>query len=201
MPLGGCLCALQPGVPLLTRSKLHPCLQLLSIAHLPNLDVGQHPKQKFSSQKKPCFVPWALTMNSRLKTFKDLTPCRFICKCWTIEPERFRLIQLHKMLRLNTRRKQPFSNAPAESCAGFDYLCPLKQRRNHRLRPPLSMGRPIATALFECEVNSLVARRMVKKPQMQWSKRGADRLLRVRAAVLNNDLRECLAYKPPRKSH
>ena len=34
-------------------------------------------------------------------------------------------------------------------------------------------GRRIATALAESAVNSLVARRMVKKQQMQWSKRGA----------------------------
>ena len=33
-------------------------------------------------------------------------------------------------------------------------------------------GRPIATALAESAVNSLVARRMVKEQQMQWSKRG-----------------------------
>jgi hypothetical protein len=62
-------------------------------------------------------------------------------------------------------------------------------------------GRRIATALAESAVNSLVARRMVKKQQMQWSKRGAHLLLQVRAAVLNGDLRERLAYKPPRQSY
>ena len=50
-------------------------------------------------------------------------------------------------------------------------------------------------------VNSLVARRMVKKQQMQWSKRGAHLLLQVRAAVLNGDLRERLIYKPPKQAH
>jgi hypothetical protein len=62
-------------------------------------------------------------------------------------------------------------------------------------------GRRIATALAESAVNSLVARRMVKKQQMQWSKRGAHLLLQVRAAVLNDDLRERLAYKPPKQAH
>jgi hypothetical protein len=38
-------------------------------------------------------------------------------------------------------------------------------------------GRRIATALAESAVNSLVARRMVKRQQMQWSKRGAHLLL------------------------
>ena len=59
----------------------------------------------------------------------------------------------------------------------------------------------IATALAESGVNSLVARRMVKKQQMQWSKRGAHLLLQVRAAVLNGDLRERLTYKPPKQAH
>jgi hypothetical protein len=62
-------------------------------------------------------------------------------------------------------------------------------------------GRRIATALAESGVNSLGARRMVKKQQMQWSKRGAHLLLQVRAAVLNGDLRERLAYKPPKQAH
>jgi hypothetical protein len=62
-------------------------------------------------------------------------------------------------------------------------------------------GRRIATALAESGVNSLVARRMVKKQQMQWSKRGAHLLLQVRAAVLNGDLRERLTYKPPKQAH
>jgi hypothetical protein len=62
-------------------------------------------------------------------------------------------------------------------------------------------GRRIATALAKSGVNSLVARRMVKKQQMQWSKRGAHLLLQGRAAVLNGDLRERLAYKPPKPPH
>ena len=66
---------------------------------------------------------------------------------------------------------------------------------------PEFQGRRIATALAESGVNSLVARRMVKKQQMQWSKRGAHLLLQVRAAVLNGDLRERLMYEPPKHAH
>jgi hypothetical protein len=62
-------------------------------------------------------------------------------------------------------------------------------------------GRRIATALAESGVNSLVARRMVKRQQMQWSKRGAHLLLQVRAAVFNGDLRERLTYKPPKQAN
>jgi transposase InsO family protein len=38
----------------------------------------------------------------RLKTLKGLTPYEFICKCWTNEPERFKLNPLHQMAGLNT---------------------------------------------------------------------------------------------------
>ena len=58
-------------------------------------------------------------------------------------------------------------------------------------------GRRIATALAESAVNSLTARRMVKKQQMRWSKRGARLMLQVRAAVMNGNLRERLSYEPP----
>jgi hypothetical protein len=37
-------------------------------------------------------------------------------------------------------------------------------------------------------LNEVVAKRMVKKPQMQWTHEGAHYLLPTRTAVLNNDL-------------
>ena len=38
----------------------------------------------------------------RLKTLKGLTPYEYICKCWTSQPERFKLNPLQKMPGLNT---------------------------------------------------------------------------------------------------
>src|SRR4051795_7028185 len=38
----------------------------------------------------------------RLKTLRGLTPYEFICKRWTLEPERFRLDPLHQMPGLNS---------------------------------------------------------------------------------------------------
>ena len=54
-------------------------------------------------------------------------------------------------------------------------------------------GRLIATALAESAVNSVAARRMVKKQQMRWSKHGAHLMPQVRAAVMNGNLREQLS--------
>ena len=49
-------------------------------------------------------------------------------------------------------------------------------------------GQPISTALVESSVNSLVNMRMNKRRQMRWSAAGADRLLRVRFALINGEL-------------
>src|SRR3954451_1917733 len=45
----------------------------------------------------------AYNFGRRLKTLKGLTPYEFICKRWTLEPERFRLDPLHQMPGLNIR--------------------------------------------------------------------------------------------------
>ena len=43
----------------------------------------------------------AYNFGRRLKTLKGLTPYEYICKRWTLEPERFRLDPLHQMPGLN----------------------------------------------------------------------------------------------------
>ena len=43
----------------------------------------------------------AYNFGRRLKTLKGLTPYEFICKRWTIEPERFRFNPIHQMPGLN----------------------------------------------------------------------------------------------------
>lgn len=46
----------------------------------------------------------------------------------------------------------------------------------------------ISSSFVESTVNQVVAKRMVKKQQMQWSKRGAHLLLQARTQVLNDEL-------------
>jgi len=46
-------------------------------------------------------------------------------------------------------------------------------------------GKPISTSSAEGTVNNLVNAGMNKRRQMRWSPRGAQRVLQVRAAVLN----------------
>ena len=44
----------------------------------------------------------AYNFGRRLKTLKGLTPYEFICKQWTLEPEKFTLNPIHQMPGLNT---------------------------------------------------------------------------------------------------
>ncbi len=49
-------------------------------------------------------------------------------------------------------------------------------------------GESITTAFVESTINEVVAKRMVKKQQMQWTHQGAHYLLQTRTAVLNGEL-------------
>lgn len=51
-------------------------------------------------------------------------------------------------------------------------------------------GEAISTGFVESTINEVVAKRMVKKQQMQWTYEGAHYLLQTRSAVLNNELHE-----------
>lgn len=53
-------------------------------------------------------------------------------------------------------------------------------------------GLRVATTLAESAVNSLVGKRMAKKQQMRWSRHGAHRLMQVRTAEINGELRDRL---------
>jgi transposase InsO family protein len=44
----------------------------------------------------------AYNFGRRLKTLKGLTPYEFVCKRWTIEPQRFKLDPIHQYPGLNT---------------------------------------------------------------------------------------------------
>lgn len=43
----------------------------------------------------------AYNFGRRLKTLNGLSPVEFVCKQWTIEPQRFRFNPLHQMSGLN----------------------------------------------------------------------------------------------------
>jgi len=67
--------------------------------------------------------------------------------------------------------------------------------RNHRDFIPnfgerYRQGETISTAFVESTINQVVSRRFVKKPQMQWTLKGAHLLLQARTKVLNNELED-----------
>lgn len=49
-------------------------------------------------------------------------------------------------------------------------------------------GEAISTGFVESTINEVVAKRMVKKQQMQWTPKGAHYMIQTRTAVLNDEL-------------
>ena len=47
----------------------------------------------------------------RLKTLQGLTPFEYICKIWTTEPDRFKVVPTHHTLGLNHYRLAPVGSA------------------------------------------------------------------------------------------
>jgi hypothetical protein len=63
-------------------------------------------------------------------------------------------------------------------------------------------GERISTGFVESTVNQVVSKRMVKKQQMQWSKRGAHLLLQIRTRVLNGEWEDTFrTWYPGFRSH
>jgi hypothetical protein len=54
-------------------------------------------------------------------------------------------------------------------------------------------GEAISTAFVESTVNQVISKRMVKKQQMRWSRRGAHNLLQIRTQVLDGEFRDAFA--------
>ena len=51
-------------------------------------------------------------------------------------------------------------------------------------------GEIISTSFVEATVNEVISKRMVKKQQMRWTQEGAHRMIQVRTATQNNELRD-----------
>lgn len=51
-------------------------------------------------------------------------------------------------------------------------------------------GDIISTSFVESTVNEVISKRMVKKQQMRWTKKGAHNMIQVRISTLNNELRD-----------
>jgi hypothetical protein len=69
----------------------------------------------------------AYNFGRRLKTLKGLTPYEFICKRWTIEPERFKLDPIHQFPGLNRR-------STIGSFAGAAWACSTRFSQRWRTR-------------------------------------------------------------------
>ncbi|SMB80335.1 conserved hypothetical protein [Hymenobacter roseosalivarius DSM 11622] len=58
-------------------------------------------------------------------------------------------------------------------------------------------GERVATGFVESAVNQVLAKRLVKRQQMQWTKKGAHLLVQARTKVLNEEWEECFRRQYP----
>ena len=58
-------------------------------------------------------------------------------------------------------------------------------------------GERVSTGFVESAVNQVLAKRMVKRQQMQWTKKGAHLLVKARTKVLNEDRENCFRQQYP----
>ena len=58
-------------------------------------------------------------------------------------------------------------------------------------------GERVSTGFVESAVNQVLAKRMVKRQQMQWTKKGAHLLVQARTKVLNEEWEDCFRQQYP----
>jgi hypothetical protein len=59
-------------------------------------------------------------------------------------------------------------------------------------------GERVSTGFVESAVNQVLAKRLVKRQQMQWTKKGAHLLIQARTKVLNEEWEDCFRQQYPR---
>jgi len=52
-------------------------------------------------------------------------------------------------------------------------------------------GERVSMGLFESAVNQVLAKRLVKRQQMQWTKKGAHLLVKARTKAFNEEREDC----------
>jgi hypothetical protein len=127
-------------------------------------DAGAELLKKLDSAK------WRLWHGNAEQALEQLDDCYCLCD----DPE----------LRYGKRRK--FVQHLSDMFTYIDNNSHLIPNYGEKYR----YGETITTAFVESTVNEVVAKRMVKKQQMQWSRQGAHCLLQTRTAVLNGELRD-----------
>ena len=58
-------------------------------------------------------------------------------------------------------------------------------------------GERVSTGFVESAVNQVLSKRMVKRQQMQWTKKGAHLLVQARTKVLNEEWEDCFRQQYP----
>jgi hypothetical protein len=104
----------------------------------------------------------------------------------------YQALQMVEMLEWDLEGWEDGSEKAAQLCKAvphFGYYIEVNQNAIPNYGDRYRHGETISTSFVESAVNQVVSKRMVKRQQMRWTKRGAHLLLQVRTRVLNDDLR------------
>ena len=118
-------------------------------------------------------IKWCLWHGNVFKALKILDSLRFELECFSEEQEQ----QKDAQYKLYQAVDEFYGYIENNSSTIPNY--------GERYR----YGEVISTSFVESTVNEVISRRMAKKQQMRWTKKGAHLLLQVRIKTLNNELR------------
>jgi hypothetical protein len=113
-------------------------------------------------------IKWFLWHGNVEKALDRIEDCYIIC----IDEE------------LKYRNRKKLENYLDELNTYIENNCHLIPNYGERWR----YGEAISTGFVESTINEVVAKRMVKKQQMQWTQKGAHYMIQTRTAVLNDEL-------------
>ena len=119
-------------------------------------------------------VKWCLWHGNTFKALKILDSLRFNLECFSEEQEKQEVKQYKLYQAVDEFHGYIDNNSSAIPNYGERYR----------------YGEAISSSFVESTVNEVISRRMAKKQQMRWTKKGAHLLLQVRIKTLNNELRQ-----------
>ncbi|MFJ4291114.1 ISKra4 family transposase [Cupriavidus sp. NPDC089707] len=120
---------------------------------------------------------------------------RFRSDVWTGQTVRWQNLAqtLFRLLELRKELDPKWSRAAEQACDKLlNLVCYLNSNLDSLIdyRTRQRVGLRIATGFVESSINRIIGRRMCKSQHMRWSRTGANSLVQVRVALLNQELHE-----------
>lgn len=155
----------------------------MRITAMKQMAKGIPPTKDFDPPEKDLErVKWSLWHGNIFKALQILDSLLFDLECYSEEQEKKKDKQFRLYQAIEEFHGYIENNSPSIPNYGERYR----------------YGEIISSAFVESTVNEIISKRMSKKQQMRWTKKGAHLLLQVRVKTLNNELRKLFCKWYPR---